>query len=85
MGLELTMYMIKACIVSMLVVRRKLALLSAVSVPTFIFSTREALLNPNSPIISGSSMLTAALNQHEKTRAWMEGRGSMPLLTSSQN
>lgn len=65
----LTKYMMKACIVSTRVVRRKLAFPRAHSVPTFMWSTRYCLLNPYSGFARASSRLTAAANQAAKISA----------------
>lgn len=70
------MYITKACKVSTLVVLRKFALLSATSVPIFMFSTRLALVEPNSRLIAVSSSATAALNHAANTTAWADARGS---------
>lgn len=70
------MYITKACKVSTLVVLRKFALLSATSVPIFMFSTRLALVEPNSRLITDSSSATAALNHAANTTAWADARGS---------
>lgn len=71
------MYIIKACIVSILVVLRKLALLNAVSVPIFRLCTQFSFAKPpSSRTASFSSMETAPLNMAANTMAWVEARGS---------
>lgn len=62
----LTMYIMKACIVSSLVVLKKFALLSDASAPSFSLSTRTFLGNPIWRT-ADSLMLTTALNRAANT------------------
>lgn len=77
--------MTNACNVSILVVRKMCAFPKAVSVPSLKFSTSSCWDNSNSLSTVCCGKLTTAVKRAANTTAWMDGFGSIPWVTSSQN
>jgi hypothetical protein len=82
--LQHTIYITKACIVSVLVVLKKFAFPSPISVPSWKFSMRFFRGTPNVFSTVGSGILETAENIAAKTTACNDGRGSSFLETSAQ-
>lgn len=81
---QLTKYITKACKVSTFVVRKKLALDNAVSVPNLKLSNKLLFPTPKSRRIVASSILTTPENIAANTTVCTGLGGSIPSETSSQ-